>query len=456
MMDNLMEFFSWAWSGIPIFSWSALSLYLEINLLLIIGWAVWVAVKKLFEWVKIEISNEKLLFTTRLFFLSLVISPFLVSQLSLNLFEEIGLGSVSSGIPGLPSVLRYPDKLVSIEISLSFLGVVSESNQAGFFSNTSLLTSSLMEQSSTILEGFQFDWWAGILSFLCIGLFIQIIRFGMNIVKLHNLIQNSFLWRRVGKIHIFISDEISIPFSTRILGKKQIVLPSSLLSSTTNLRMAIAHEGQHHRNGDLVWTIFTEVIKVICYWNPTTYLWKNDFNQLQEFACDEILIKRQNISSYQYGSCLLKVATWASSGRPSAPQPSFSGIAHMGMSSLFHRNQSSLLKRRIQMLVNQKLIKNSRLRVWGMSSIFLISAFFFALMINGSFDFPSRVLAKTSDTAKLREVQNHVLQVIGDTSVRIKAEKFVILNDLKSIDDLKVAFNQSKGITRLIVLLSPT
>ena len=85
------------------------------------------------------------------------------------------------------------------------------------------------------------------------------------------------------------------------------MLPSDLLVSPHNLKLAIKHELQHVRNHDLEWLILLEALKAMCSWNPAVWLWHNEFDCLQEFACDEVLVNERPVSRSGYGNCLLEV-----------------------------------------------------------------------------------------------------------------------------------------------------
>jgi hypothetical protein len=137
---------------------------------------------------------------------------------------------------------------------------------------------------------------------------------------------------------------VATPFSTRALGGKQIVLPSDLLVSPHNLKLAIKHELQHVRNHDLEWLILLEALKAMCSWNPAVWLWHNEFDCLQEFACDEVLVNERPVSRSGYGNCLLEVASAAKVSTLLAPSnmvPRFS----------FWQNNQQQLRRRILMLM---------------------------------------------------------------------------------------------------------
>lgn len=114
-------------------------------------------------------------------------------------------------------------------------------------------------------------------------------------------------YRTSGKLVIKVSHRCHIPFSVVLFNKAYIVLPVSLLSSSKNVNIAIAHEGQHHRNGDCLWAYFIEVLRILFFGNPGVSRWSRILSELQEFSCDEVLVGQTKISTHDYGHCLFDV-----------------------------------------------------------------------------------------------------------------------------------------------------
>ncbi|HCD9419192.1 TPA: cell division protein FtsI, partial [Legionella pneumophila] len=109
------------------------------------------------------------------------------------------------------------------------------------------------------------------------------------------------------KLVIKVSHHCHVPFSILLFNKAYIVLPVSIFSSSMNVRIAIAHEGQHHRNGDCSWAYFIEIIRIIFFGNPGVTQWFRVLRDLQELSCDEVLVGHHKISAHDYGRCLLNV-----------------------------------------------------------------------------------------------------------------------------------------------------
>jgi membrane-bound lytic murein transglycosylase D len=150
--------------------------------------------------------------------------------------------------------------------------------------------------------------------------------------------------KTLGRVSILVSDSEPIPYSTWILGRAYVVLPSSLLIHKSDLILSLRHELQHHRNRDTVWTYFQECIKILFFWNPAVFRWARWMTHLQEFACDEKLVGRHRISPQAYGRCLLRVAQSAVAARPL-----LAGTTGMAVG-----DSSYLIKRRIEMMFDKK------------------------------------------------------------------------------------------------------
>ncbi len=129
----------------------------------------------------------------------------------------------------------------------------------------------------------------------------------LSLSRLRTLLAEAVPYRTSGKLIIKVSRHCHIPFSVVLFNKAYIVLPVSLFSSSKNVKIAIAHEGQHHRNGDCLWAYFIEVLRIIFCGNPGVTRWSRILSELQEFSCDEALVGQPKISAHDYGHCLFDV-----------------------------------------------------------------------------------------------------------------------------------------------------
>jgi membrane-bound lytic murein transglycosylase D len=165
--------------------------------------------------------------------------------------------------------------------------------------------------------------------------------------------RNSFLVRRVGRVHIFVSDSIYVPFSFWWPGHANVVVPSSLVERRRDYQMAIAHELQHHRHRDTQWVYGMWGLKLVCIINPAVHFWNRWISEIQEFACDETLIDRNKVESQAYARCLVEVAKTAADQK-------YVPVCATGLTFLVERN---LLQRRIEKM----LAKTSSKIGWSIS-----------------------------------------------------------------------------------------
>jgi beta-lactamase regulating signal transducer with metallopeptidase domain len=128
-----------------------------------------------------------------------------------------------------------------------------------------------------------------------------------NIIKLRSILRSSYTWRRFGALHILLSDTTFIPFSTRGLNTHYVVIPSGMLAENDDLKMALGHEFQHIRQGDIEWAFVLEALRPFFFWNPVFFFWKRQVLHLRELACDQQLVTTRKFNAKAYCECLLHV-----------------------------------------------------------------------------------------------------------------------------------------------------
>ena len=117
------------------------------------------------------------------------------------------------------------------------------------------------------------------------------------------------------RVRIVVSDRVAVPFSWWIPGSCFIVVPASLLLHPGDLRMAVRHEAQHHRQRDTKLLYVWQALRGIFFWNPAAHVLVKQLTELQEFACDEAVTLRARWSVQRYCGCLLRVAEAATERR---------------------------------------------------------------------------------------------------------------------------------------------
>ena len=180
-------------------------------------------------------------------------------------------------------------------------------------------------------------------------LFLGVCHLMLQIWQLHKLKQKSFLIRKIGRVNIRISEQAQIPFSF-YLGSAFVVLPASMMTKPRQMRLAVMHELQHHRQKDTVWIYLILGLNLFCFANPFIRLWSRWISEVQEFACDEALVDHKKVSSLAYASCLLEVAQ-TTRERVATP------ACATGFICLFQQN---ILKRRIENMFSQTKPKTKR------------------------------------------------------------------------------------------------
>ncbi|MEM9974777.1 MAG: M56 family metallopeptidase [Pseudomonadota bacterium] len=123
--------------------------------------------------------------------------------------------------------------------------------------------------------------------------------------RVSGVIAGSYLWRRTPTTDIRLSDTVAIPFAARGLFRRHVVLPSSILTNRNDLRVVLAHEFQHLRQGDVEWELAFELLRPLLFWNPVYRLWKQAFDRLRELSCDQAVIAARRITPRAYAECLL-------------------------------------------------------------------------------------------------------------------------------------------------------
>lgn len=142
---------------------------------------------------------------------------------------------------------------------------------------------------------------------LVAGFVMSVRRTALNVSQIHNILKSSYAWRQFGSVELRLTDATHVPFSTRGWRTHYIILPSALLSQADDLKIAIAHELQHIRQGDLTWELGLEALRPVFFWNPAFAFWKSEVEKLRELACDQQVLVRRRFDVRSYCDCLLRV-----------------------------------------------------------------------------------------------------------------------------------------------------
>ena len=130
-----------------------------------------------------------------------------------------------------------------------------------------------------ISENIDYGFYAALFAALLIS--FRGFQFVLDLRKIRAFLRNSQAMRRRGHLSIHISDQCLVPFSVRTWARSYIVLPVSMLNSSADTKIAIAHEGQHHRQGDCLFAYVLECASILFFGNPAIARWKRVFTELQ-------------------------------------------------------------------------------------------------------------------------------------------------------------------------------
>lgn len=204
-----------------------------------------------------------------------------------------------------------------------------------------------------------------------IGFSVGTVRILRSMMALNNIISRSHAWRQFGNLHLRLSDTSHVPFSTRSLRRRYIVLPSAMLGQSDDLKMALAHEFQHLRQGDIEWEIALEALRPLFFWNPVFIFWKRQVDQLRELSCDQQVLARNRYDVKAYCECLFRVCR--NSLRQDPKQLVLISSVPFAQidKSLFAVNSVAFLRRRMTSVFDANKVPQGR-RLAGVLSVFLM------------------------------------------------------------------------------------
>ena len=90
-------------------------------------------------------------------------------------------------------------------------------------------------------------------------------------------------------IKVFISPDISVPITAGI--KKPAIYLTEQIYDSQNLYYILLHEYNHWKRKDIWKKICLYSFSSIMWWNPFSYILRNEFIQILEFRCDSSLCK---------------------------------------------------------------------------------------------------------------------------------------------------------------------
>jgi beta-lactamase regulating signal transducer with metallopeptidase domain len=263
-----------------------LNAYLDLNLLLILGTSVWLALR----W---GLARTKL-------------SKAYLPQLRLlNGLTVLLAVSPLFGLAFTTWVIAHPPNISDMLVSQYLQGNVSMS-AASFEAALGLRESTVRELLA------QKETWAQFAAAaFAFGAVLCALHVVFSVLRLRRTLGRSFAWKRIGRVNLLVSDTCRVAFSTRGLFNRYVVLPASLLQDPRDLRMTVAHELQHFRQRDIECEFLLETLRPVLFWNPAFFLWRREVRILREFACDQALALRKDFDPRAYCECLIRACAAA-------------------------------------------------------------------------------------------------------------------------------------------------
>ncbi len=232
------------------------------------------------------------------------------------------------------------------------------------------------------------------------GLLLLIIRVAIDARALLGILKHAQTIKHIGCLKLLASDQIAVPFSFWWPPCSFIVVPNALLLHPNDLRIAISHEGQHHRQRDTRLLYLYQLLKALFFWNPAVHLLARNILQLQELACDEALAMQRKVSAQDYARCLLRVASGAE-----IPRRTLLSVSMIGQGT--DPRTGSLLRKRIAIMLARPT------RNLGKSAVVIGACTAFAMMIATTVTFATTIHDRRIST----ELANHMATVARQNSV---------------------------------------
>lgn len=263
-----------------------LNAYIDLNILLLAGTLLWLGARKVLARSRLGRAYQPQLQLLNSMTVLLATSPLLI------------LAFTSFVLPHPPN---FSDMLVSqyLQGNVSMSAVEVET----------LL--GLREDAVRDLTNLQPLWAQIAVVGFAIGALICLGHVAVSVLRLRQSLATAFVWKRIGRVQLLVSDTVRVAYSTRGLRNRYVVLPSALLNDPRDLRLTIAHELQHFRQRDIECEFLLEILRPLLFWNPAFYLWRRELRLLREFACDQALMARRQFDVRAYCECLIRACALA-------------------------------------------------------------------------------------------------------------------------------------------------
>ncbi len=267
---------------------AVLNAYINANIMLIFAFGLWSLAKYTTQKLNTQLPYILQLRLLNGIFLAIVLSPIAIAALTASIHLGLLSPEFSMRVSDF-AVAQYLNGSIEMK-AVEFERIMGMRNE---------VTQSILNLETPVGMFIAGLFLAGFITLLSRSI--------INIFKLRTILRSSYAWRQCGSLKILLSDKTFIPFSTRSLKTRYVVIPSGMLVENNDLKMALAHEFQHIRQGDVEWAFALEALRPFFFWNPAFYFWKRQVQHLRELACDQQLVSSRKFDAKAYCECLLKV-----------------------------------------------------------------------------------------------------------------------------------------------------
>lgn len=266
---------------------AVLNAFIDANILLVVAFCLWKLTRFCLRRGGLTHAFSTELKLLNSVFLAIVFSPFVI----------LGLGA-----------LQGSGYATAVQMNLSDM-VVSHYLNGGFEMRAAEFERLLLARDTFTLNVMQMAGWGAwlVIAAFSAGMLIGLGRLLFSMLCLRRIVKDSYAWRRFGRVQIRLSNRVLVPFSTRGLHHYYVVIPSHILCNPSELKVSLAHEFQHLRQGDIEWEIVLESLKPVFFLNPFYHAWKRQVETLRELSCDSEVMTRGRIKLAEYADTLLSI-----------------------------------------------------------------------------------------------------------------------------------------------------
>ncbi|QGX97590.1 M56 family metallopeptidase [Roseovarius faecimaris] len=260
--------------------------FINANILIILAYALWCGARFLLDRLGMRDAYDTHLRLLNAVFLAIVAAPFVLLAAQ---WGQAALGGRAN--------LTLSDMVVAYYLNGGFEMSAAELERLVLLRDR--MSADVMQAAS--------PWAIAAIAVFVLGFALGLARLVMSVCCLRSIVHESYPWRRFGRVRLRLSDRTLVPFSTRGLRNFYVVLPAHMLGQGDEAKVALAHEFQHIRQGDITWEIVLELLKPLFFLNPAYHAWKRQVEQLRELSCDARVLARGRIGIRAYCETLMSV-----------------------------------------------------------------------------------------------------------------------------------------------------